>query len=472
MAVPRTIVNRRRAPGYPSVSSTLDKFSDSPGESRSGLLLGALTFGSIYALGSLIFSVPAMSAVVGLAILVVICLRSALAAAGLLIVSMLFSPEMEVRAGIRLRAEDLIIPLLAITLAARACIPRYRVRFRTGPLDGRIGVLLIVNAMASVYGVVGGYVTPVSAVLWNAKTLELLMIYWLTFNYVRDPKTIRRLVALAFFVLLGITAYTLIQIPQTEIHTAHRLTAPFEGTPEPTTLGGYLTLLLAIVMAMAIYESDQRKRIAWMALCVLVMLPILFTLSRTTYAMCAVMICLLGFLTQSYRLLIGALVIMIFSPWIMPQQVIDRVLMTLDPSRLYGIDPSSAERIMVWKKFLYGLRHSPLIGFGIPQPILDNQYVRTMLESGLAGLTAWGAIFWTCITMGRRLHRRSQNPFEKALAAGYVVGTAALLVHALATITLYVVRIMEPFWFFTGLIASLDAMTAPSDSEAPRDESR
>jgi O-antigen ligase len=207
-----------------------------------------------------------------------------------------------------------------------------------------------------------------------------------------------------------------------------------------------------------------------MALCVLVMIPILFTLSRTTYAMCAVMICLLGVVTRSYRLLIAALAIMILSPWLMPQQVVDRVLMTIDPSRLYGIDPSSTERIMVWKKFVYGLRHSPLIGFGIPQPIVDNQYVRTMLETGLAGLAAWGAIFWTCLAMGRRLHRGTQDPFHKALAAGYMVGTAALLVHALATITFYITRVMEPFWFLTGLVASLDAMSPSSDTDTSHDD--
>jgi O-antigen ligase len=287
---------------------------------------------------------------------------------------------------------------------------------------------------------------------------------------VRDPNMIRKLLGLAFTVLVGITIYTFVQIPQTEVYTAHRLTAPFEGAPEPTTLGGYLTLLLAVVMAMAIYEPARRKRIVWMALCVLVMIPILFTLSRTTYAMCAVMICLLGVVTRSYRLLIAALAIMILSPWLMPQQVVDRVLMTIDPSRLYGIDPSSTERIMVWKKFVYGLRHSPLIGFGIPQPIVDNQYVRTMLETGLAGLAAWGAIFWTCLAMGRRLHRGTQDPFHKALAAGYMVGTAALLVHALATITFYITRVMEPFWFLTGLVASLDAMSPSSDTDTSHDD--
>lgn len=440
------------------MSATLDRLTDSIGRSKSMTLLVALVFGLIYGLSAFAFSVTAVSIALCVVVLIVICLRSALFSAGLLIVSMLFSPEVEIREGVRIRAEDLIIPLLAIALAARACIPRFRVRFRSGPLDRRILVLVIVNAAASAYGAVGGFVDPLSSVLWNVKSLELLMIYWLTFNFVRDERMIQKLLGLALVVLLGITFYTLFQIPHTEIHTVRRLTAPFEGAPEPTTLGGYLTLLLAVVMALAIYEPVKNRQVVWMGVCVLVMIPIVFTLSRTTYAMCGFMICMLGVVTRSHRLLIAAFVILILSPWIMPQQIVDRVLMTVDPSRLYGIDPSTTERIMVWKKFGYGLRDSPLFGYGLPQPIVDNQYVRTMLESGLAGILAWGAIFWACISMGRRLHRRATDPFHKALAAGYLVGTCALLVHAAATITLYIVRIMEPFWFLTGLVASLDAI--------------
>ncbi len=46
-----------------------------------------------------------------------------------------------------------------------------------------------------------------------------------------------------------------------------------------------------------------------------------------------------------------------------------------------------------------------------------------------------------------------------------MVGVVALSVHALATITFYIVRIMEPFWFLTGIVASLNAHYRESDAE-------
>jgi len=92
----------------------------------------------------------------------------------------------------------------------------------------------------------------------------------------------------------------------------------------------------------------------------------------------------------------------------------------------------------------------------VPQPILDSQFARIILESGLLGLAAWILVLLCCFLIGRRLHRVATDPFHKAVAAGYLVGLAALMVHALATITFYIVRIMEPFWLFTGVVVSLD----------------
>jgi hypothetical protein len=43
----------------------------------------------------------------------------------------------------------------------------------------------------------------------------------------------------------------------------------------------------------------------------------------------------------------------------------------------------------------------------------------------------------------------------KGLTLGYSAGLLALIMHGFGSITFYVVRIMEPFWFITGLMMAL-----------------
>jgi len=57
-------------------------------------------------------------------------------------------------------------------------------------------------------------------------------------------------------------------------------------------------------------------------------------------------------------------------------------------------------------------------------------------------------------------------PLHKGIAAGYIVGLAAMVVHSFGTITFYIVRIMDPFWFLTGLVASLDAYYRSKPADA------
>ncbi len=430
------------------------------------LLFAALGFGLVFAASTHFLTVPIVAVgLVGL-VTVAVCLHNTFVAAVLLLAAMLFSPEFELAGGARVRAEDLIIPCLVIALAARFCIHRFRLSIRFSPLDAPVLFVVAVNVVASIRGALSGHVDPFSSVLWNAKVIELFLIYWIAFNYIRNPRQVRLLVYLLILVLVAVCAYTYFQIPGTEVHTIHRLTAPFEGTPEPTTLGGYLTLLLAIVMAMAIYEPAPRRRLLLWALCVAVLVPILFTLSRTTYVACAVMVFLLAFVTRHRGLLVGSTLALLASPFLLPDKVVGRVMMTFDAARRYGLDSAAAERIDVWRKAGYALRESTFLGFGLPQTILDSQFARTIIESGILGLLGWLSVLLVCALMAIRLHRRADDPLHKALAAGYFVGVIAITIHALAAITFYIVRIMEPFWFLTGVVASLDAHYLAKRKEA------
>lgn len=427
--------------------------------------LPSLLFAALFGAMAFYASTAMAAAMVFAAVLAFLCLWSVPFAVVLLVAAMLFSPEIRPTEGIILRAEDLILPTLAFGLILRGGLPGRRLSLRVSPIDAAVVAVLVVNVASSVRGVMQGSVPVESALLWNGKIAELFMVYWVTFNYVRTPTQAQRVAAVGFAVFLVITLYASAQIPTTEVYTERRLTAPFEGNPEPSTLGGYLNLMMAILLGVWIHETRRRRKLVLGVICALTLAPLAFTLSRTTYIAFAVMLLLLGAITRRPLFLAISLAGLCFSPFVAPQSVVERMMSTFDSSRPYGFDPSLTERVIVWRKALYSLQSQPLLGRGVPQQILDSQWARIIIESGLCGLATWVAVMGGCIRVGLRLMRKAVNPLHKGLATGYVVGTIALLTHSLATITFYIVRIMEPFWLLTGLIFSLDAYYQRKNTE-------
>ena len=67
--------------------------------------------------------------------------------------------------------------------------------------------------------------------------------------------------------------------------------------------------------------------------------------------------------------------------------------------------------------------------------------------------------------------KEANTPFFKGLAIGFFAGYIGLLFHALGANTFIIVRIMEPFWFFAGIIAVLPALES-KQQEQPQENHR
>jgi hypothetical protein len=65
-----------------------------------------------------------------------------------------------------------------------------------------------------------------------------------------------------------------------------------------------------------------------------------------------------------------------------------------------------------------------------------------------------------------------KTPYFKGLAIGFVAGFMGLLFHAIGSNTLIIVRIMEPFWFFAGIIAVLPALERQSVTQPQENGSK
>lgn len=98
----------------------------------------------------------------------------------------------------------------------------------------------------------------------------------------------------------------------------------------------------------------------------------------------------------------------------------------------------------------------PILGYGVTGfGFMDAQYARTLVETGAVGLGVFLWLIWSVLRSGFGAFRTLRDPTERGLALGFLAGMVGLLTHALGANTFIIVRIMEPFWFFTGIIVML-----------------
>jgi O-antigen ligase len=100
---------------------------------------------------------------------------------------------------------------------------------------------------------------------------------------------------------------------------------------------------------------------------------------------------------------------------------------------------------------------------------LDSQYPRVLIETGIIGLIAFLYILYSILKIAINRMRDVKTPDFKGLTIGFFAGYIGLLFHALGANSFIIVRIMEPFWFFTGIIAVLPALES-SQQEQPQED--
>jgi len=381
----------------------------------------------------------------------------------LLVIAMLFSPEFSVGAvGVRtvtIRIEDVLIPILMISWLAQNAVKRQETIFMATPLNVPILALLGLTLLSTLRGIAAGWVPALTAFFYIFKTLQFFVIFYLVANSVKTARQIRIYLWFMILTLALIGLYTLKQVPSVQIFTEHRITAPFEGAPEPATVGGYMAFLLLIVFSLYLYEKKGFTRVILAGVGLMVLIPFVYTLNRTSYAALIVGMLFISFVQKRKWMTVVILGGFIILPFLIPA-LGERIAFTwrdaANPGRDYGVDMSLGERIYSFKKMWQTARTSPLIGWGVASFLYpDNQYARTLHEIGIIGLGFWLWIFTRLIKISRWLFYSLEGGLLKGLALGYWAGVIGILMHGFGAITFYIVRIMEPFWFVSGLVMAL-----------------
>lgn len=392
-----------------------------------------------------------------------ICLHSPEAALHLLVLAMLLSPELGERtiasrggSGVTIRLDDLLLVLIGLSWLVRMSVHNQLGLFLKTTINQSIFIYLTVCVLATAWGVLAGNTKPLRGFFFILKYFEYYFVYFMLINHLRSKREVERLLLTLLVTCLIINIHGLLQIPG-----GHRITAPFEGeSGEPNTLGGYLVLMTAVSVSLAVYVKRQWLSLLLWGLAGLNTVTILFTKSRGSYLAFLGMGLTLILLTRKKSLLVIVLLGLVIGPFILPTAVKERISYTFTPQRsehiTFGqvaLDPSTSARLSSWQDGLEALAHRPILGYGVTgYRFVDSQFLLVLVETGLIGFMAFSGLLLAIIRAGwQSLRQTTNSPMAKSLATGLLAGTAGMIVHSLSANTFIIVRIMEPFWFLAGL---------------------
>jgi hypothetical protein len=403
----------------------------------------------------------------------------------ILVFSMLLSPEISigettgasVGRGVTLRFEDFLLVVIGFSWFAKNAVNKELGLFLKTPLNKAIFFYVLSCLISTAFGIIGGRVGLKTGSLFVLKYIEYFLIFFMMVNHVRDTNQIKRFVIFLLLTSFIITIFGILQIPGGE-----RVSAPFEGEmSEPNTLGGYLLFIGAIAAGMLTKVEDLKSKKLLAILILAIIPPFLFTQSRSSYLAVIPACLVLGLLSRRRVIIIGLIAIAILlSPILLPSSVKDRILYTFAQPEEAGqlevggirLDTSTSARIIGLKKMLQDLPKHPIFGYGITgHRFVDAQYPRVLIETGILGLIAFFYLLFSILKLAINHMKKVKTPYFKGLTIGFLAGYVGLLFHALGANTFIIVRIMEPFWFFAGIIAVLPTLEGQSEAQ-PQESTR
>ncbi|MCK5590933.1 MAG: O-antigen ligase family protein [Candidatus Pacebacteria bacterium] len=394
----------------------------------------------------------------------------------LLIFSMLLSPEI-VMGGVRSRAvvvrfDDIFIFVTFFGWMAKMAINKELGFAKVTPINKSIVIYVFIYIIATLIGILAGSIRPLTSIFYMVKYFEYFLLYIMVVNCLKDRKQIRFFVYSILLVGLIISMYAFFM----HFSGAARVTAPFEGTSgEPNTLGGYLLLMMMIAIGVFLNVSSIKLR-GILALGICVAFPaFLFTLSRGSWFSFIPAYIFLLFLSRKgkFLLLSVSLFLVLQFSIIFPIYVYNRIeytFATQTTRNFFGreitMDESSAARWDVWKNSISHWSRSPIIGHGASSAgsVVDNQYMRVLIEVGIIGLIAFLLLLFAVFKASlKTLRVMRDEPFEHGLTVGFIAGFVGLLVHSLGAATFILIRIMEPFWFLAAIVICLPKLRQERD---------
>jgi len=174
---------------------------------------------------------------------------------------------------------------------------------------------------------------------------------------------------------------------------------------------------------------------------------------------------------QRFYLIAGLIIALALSPLIIPRVAEERIKFTFEQREHaeqislgnLRLDTSTSARIRSWQDGLQAWQKRPILGYGVTgHGFMDAQYPRILTETGILGFLAFAWLIYALFQVGLYNWRNEHDNLIQGLSVGLLAGLVGLLVHAIGANTFIIVRIMEPFWFATGIVIALSSIDEES----------
>ena len=387
----------------------------------------------------------------------------------ILIFSMLLSPEImagetgsgSLGRGVTLRLEDFLMVVIGFSWLARNAIDKELGLFFKTPLNKAILFYVLACVLSTGFGIMAGRVELRTGSMFVLKYIEYFLVFFMMVNHVRNTDQVKR-----FIICLFLTCFIASMIGAFQIPGGERVSAPFEGEiGEPNTFGGYLLFMGCVAGGLLAKADNLRTKQIMAVLIICIIPPFLFTQSRSSYLAIVPALLVLGYMTDRRLIILGLLAIaLLASPLFLPKAVKSRIMFTFTQPKEQGqvlighlrLDTSTSARLQSWKNAMRDYPQHPLLGYGVTgYAFVDAQFPRVLVETGILGLTAFLYLLYAIFKLALKNLKEIKTPDFQGLLIGFISGFVGLVVHALGANTFIIVRIMEPFWFFVGIITVL-----------------
>lgn len=403
-----------------------------------------------------------------------------------LVFSMLLSPEIKI-AGVPgrdvvVRLDDLLIFAVFFGWFARSVFTKKIEVVLTETLTPMFFYTLVCT-IATYFGVLSGIVNFKKAFFYLLKYTEYFIIYFLTTQIVQTRKQIKNLI-IAFIItsiIVNIHGYTL-------IGKVSRLYAPFDapgleatltggevGGGEANTYGGYLLIVISLLISLFCYSQLPTTNFLYFFLIIFSLVPLAYTKSRSSYFGFVPMVLTIILLTEKKRNLIlaGFLLLFALSPIVFPaatQTVVERIKETFagpewssEEAVILGFkvkELSALARVKSWRKaFTEFIPKRPILGFGVTGVgLVDAQIPLIIGETGILGVSIF---FWLIFSVFKNsifVFKTTDDPLYKSISLCVFSVLVGLLAHSVAANTFIIIRIMEPFWFLCGITSVIKTL--------------
>ena len=400
---------------------------------------------------------------------------------GLLVFSMLLSPELgggviDSSRSLVVRYDDILLVIIFLSWFAKSALFKDKSFIPSTPVQTPILLYTATCIVSTALGVIRGDVDPKASFFYVLKYVEYFLLYFMTVNILESEEDVKKYLRYGLMVAVLVTLYA--YYFYYSYGGDARATAPFEvplngdiNESEPASLGGYYLIIFGVGFAL-LTETAGLSFLASLGLIIFIFPAFLFTFSRSSYLGFAGMVPALFYFARKRRFLLaglvsGGLLAMSLLPNI-SGKVLERITMTYKgvyatqsfnagAAGTIRLEDSAASRVRSLQRALFEqFPKHPIFGWGVTGVgLADTQYALVLGELGLLGVMLFAWMLYRLFYTAKAVFVYYETPAIRALALGFILALCGLLVQSLGVNTFVIVRIMEPFWFIAALLSVL-----------------